>query len=137
LFLGFVVVVLFCFNKSFFLFKIYLHCNCLQTHQKKASDPITDGCEPPCGCRESNSGPLEEQLVLLTTGPSLQLLVLFFNMYDVWSACMCVCSGYAGTLEDRERTQQSRVWAAFPEDLALIPSTYTRWLTSVSNSSSR
>jgi hypothetical protein len=27
----------------------------------RASDPITDGCEPPCGCWELNSGPLEEQ----------------------------------------------------------------------------
>jgi hypothetical protein len=45
---------------------------CLQTHQKRASDPITDGCEPPCGCWEVNSGPLEEQPVLLTTEPSLQ-----------------------------------------------------------------
>jgi hypothetical protein len=40
-------------------------------HQK-ASDPIIDGCEPPCGCWELNSGPLEEQSVLLTTEPSLQ-----------------------------------------------------------------
>jgi hypothetical protein len=32
---------------------------------------ITDGCEPPCGCWELNSGPLEEQLVLLTAEPSL------------------------------------------------------------------
>ena len=37
-----------------------------------ASDLITDGCEPPCGCWELNSGPLEEQLVLLTVVPSLQ-----------------------------------------------------------------
>jgi hypothetical protein len=34
-------------------------------HQKRASDPITDGCEPPCGCWELNSGPLEEQSVPL------------------------------------------------------------------------
>jgi len=27
---------------------------------------------PPCGCWELNSGPLEEQLVFLTTEPSLQ-----------------------------------------------------------------
>jgi hypothetical protein len=33
----------------------------------------TDGCEPPCGCWELNSGPLEEQSVLLTTEPLLQL----------------------------------------------------------------
>jgi len=31
-----------------------------------------DGCEPPCSCWELNSGPLEEQSVLLTTEPSLQ-----------------------------------------------------------------
>jgi hypothetical protein len=33
---------------------------------------ITDGCEPPCGCWELNSGLLEEQSVLLTIGPLLQ-----------------------------------------------------------------
>jgi hypothetical protein len=35
-------------------------------------DPITDGCEPSCGCWGLNSGPLEEQSVLFTTEPSLQ-----------------------------------------------------------------
>jgi hypothetical protein len=30
---------------------------CLQTNQKGASDPITDGCEPLSGCWELNSGP--------------------------------------------------------------------------------
>ena len=29
-------------------------------------------CEPPCGCWELNSGPLEEQSVLLTAEPFLQ-----------------------------------------------------------------
>ncbi|EDL89906.1 rCG56979 [Rattus norvegicus] len=43
-----------------------------KTHQKRALDPITDGCEPPCGCWELNSGPLEEQSVLLTAEQSLQ-----------------------------------------------------------------
>ena len=28
---------------------------------------VADGCEPLCGCWESNLGPLEEQQVLLTT----------------------------------------------------------------------
>jgi hypothetical protein len=42
------------------------------TNQKRASNPITEGCEPPCGCWELNSGPLEEQSVLLITEPSLQ-----------------------------------------------------------------
>jgi hypothetical protein len=56
---------------------MWIHCRCLQTHKKRASDPITDGCEPPCGCWGLNSGPLEEQSVLLTAEPSLQLIVLF------------------------------------------------------------
>jgi len=59
-------------KKYLFILCIWVHCRCLQTHQKKASDLITDGCEPPCGCWELNSGPLEEQSVLLTTEPSLQ-----------------------------------------------------------------
>jgi hypothetical protein len=42
-------------------------------HQKRASDPITDGCEPPGGFWELNSGPLEEQLVLLTTEQSFPM----------------------------------------------------------------
>jgi hypothetical protein len=41
------------------------------THQKRASDPVTDGYEPPYGCWELNSGSLEEQPVLLTAEPSL------------------------------------------------------------------
>ena len=65
---------------GYFLKKIYLLiyfmytstlCPCLQTHQKRASDLTTDGCGPSCGCWELNSGPLEEQSVLLTTEPSL------------------------------------------------------------------
>jgi hypothetical protein len=45
---------------------------CVQKHQKRASDPFTDGCEPSCGCWKLNSGTLEEQAVLLTPEPSLQ-----------------------------------------------------------------
>ena len=40
---------------------------CMPTHQKRASDPITEGGEPPFGCWELNSGPLEEQSVLFLT----------------------------------------------------------------------
>jgi E3 ubiquitin-protein ligase NEDD4 len=36
--------------------------------------PITYGCEPPCGCWELNSRPLEEQSMLSTAEPSLQSL---------------------------------------------------------------
>jgi len=60
-----------CIFLRFILF-IWIHCLCLQAPQKRASDPITDGCEPPCSCWELNSGPLEEQSVLLTAEPSLQ-----------------------------------------------------------------
>ena len=35
---------------------------------------VTDGCEPPHGYWELNSGPLEEQPVLLITEPSFQPL---------------------------------------------------------------
>jgi hypothetical protein len=52
----------------------------LDTHQKRASDPITDGCEPPCGCWELNSGLTEEQSVLLTAESSLQPLISTFTV---------------------------------------------------------
>ena len=35
---------------------------------------VTDSCELPCGCWESNPGPLEEQPVLFTVEPSLRPL---------------------------------------------------------------
>jgi hypothetical protein len=57
------------------------------THQKRASDPITDGCEPPCGCWELNSGPLEEQSVLLTAEPSLQHLQVTSKM-EFWNTTL-------------------------------------------------
>ena len=51
----------------------YIICSFLQRHRKRTSDPITDGCEAPCGCWELNSGPVEEQSVFLTSEPSLQI----------------------------------------------------------------
>jgi hypothetical protein len=61
-------------NEISFLFKIFFMyvstLSLFQTHQKRALDPITDVFEPPCGCWELNSGPLEEQSVLLTAEPS-------------------------------------------------------------------
>jgi hypothetical protein len=63
--------------KSNFL-KDYLFIICTYTvavfkhPQKRASDLITDDCEPPCGGWDLNSGPLEEQSVLLTAEPSHQ-----------------------------------------------------------------
>jgi hypothetical protein len=41
------------------------------TRRGRKSDLIMGGCEPPCGCWKLNSGPLEEQSVLLTAEPSL------------------------------------------------------------------
>ncbi|XP_049992133.1 low-density lipoprotein receptor class A domain-containing protein 1 isoform X1 [Alexandromys fortis] len=66
-------------NNSFF-FNIYLYIvyttflPCMLACQKRAPDLITSGCEPPCGCGELNSGPPEEQSVLLTSETSLQPL---------------------------------------------------------------
>jgi hypothetical protein len=54
------------------------HCSCPQTQQKRASDPITDGCELPCGCWELNSWPLEEQSLLLTTEQFWNVPFFFF-----------------------------------------------------------
>lgn len=43
--------------------------------QKRMSDTLelnlTRSCEPPCGCREPNQGPLQEQQVHFSTEPSL------------------------------------------------------------------
>ena len=64
---------------------------CLQAHQKRASEPITDPHgESSCGCCELNSGPLEVQLVLLTFKPSflppffLFFFFFFFFLLNVW-----------------------------------------------------
>jgi hypothetical protein len=62
------------------LFIYLLYVSTLQTLQKRASDLITDGYEPPCGSWDLNSGQLEEQSVLLTAEASLQ--GSFFMTYD-------------------------------------------------------
>ena len=64
-----------------------------------ASDPITDGCEPPCGCWELNSGPMWEQSVLLTSESSLQPpdFLIFPELpgstwaHFIWYLCMVDC----------------------------------------------
>ena len=55
--------------------------SCTPVCQKRASDPITDGCELPCGFWELNSGLLEKQSVLLTTEPSPQPGARMFYLY--------------------------------------------------------
>jgi hypothetical protein len=66
---------------------------CAPAWQQRASDPIADGCEPPCGCWELNSGPLEEQAVLLTTEPSFrsQILIFFNQTYFVLAEMTIWC----------------------------------------------
>jgi hypothetical protein len=63
-----------------FFFKVYVYEYTVSvlTHLKRALDPITDGCEPPCGCSELNSGLLEEQSLFLNAEPFLQPLILLF-----------------------------------------------------------
>jgi hypothetical protein len=61
---------LYSFFLDLFIYFRYMTTPLLSSDQKTASDPIT-GCEPLCGCWELNSGPLEEQSVLLTAEPSL------------------------------------------------------------------
>jgi hypothetical protein len=45
-----------------------------------------DGCEPPCGCWDLNSGPSEEQSVLLTTEPFLHPQSSFYKeKHLIWA----------------------------------------------------
>ena len=79
----------------FLIFIYLLYVSTLQLpsdtpEKKRASDLITDDYEPPCGCWDLNSGPSKEQLVLLTTEPSLQpqeiVILIFIHMY----VCMLI-----------------------------------------------
>ena len=73
-------IYLIIFKKIYlFILCMWVHCSCLQTHQKRALDPMTDGCEPPCGCWDLNSGPSQEQSVLLPAEPSRQPIWLVFK----------------------------------------------------------
>jgi hypothetical protein len=57
------------------------------THYTMISHPITVGCELPGECWELNSGPLEEQPVLLTAeplpSPSMYVCVNMHHMHAV------------------------------------------------------
>ena len=69
------------FLKKVYSFIYYVYSilpACAPAPQKRALDLIIDGCEPPCGCWKLNSGPLEEESVLLTAEPSLQPLFFVF-----------------------------------------------------------
>jgi hypothetical protein len=56
-----------------FIYLLYVSTLLLSSDiPEKGTNLITDGCEPPCGCWDLNSGSPEEQSVLLTTEPSRQ-----------------------------------------------------------------
>ena len=57
---------------------------CLCEDVRYPGTGVTDSCELPCGCWELNPGALEEQAVLLTTEPSLQLIVFSFVFVFVY-----------------------------------------------------
>lgn len=60
---------------------------CTPAYQKRTSDPIVDGYEPPYVCWKLNSGPLEKRLVLLTTKLSLQSIHIVFMLDMTARAC--------------------------------------------------
>ena len=72
--------------QRFIYYYTYVRCFCLQTHQKRASDLIMGGGEPPCSCRNLNSGPIGGQSVLLPTEPLRQPSLLFLKQGPVLSS---------------------------------------------------
>jgi hypothetical protein len=68
-------------SKNYFMYVSTLKLSPDNTNQKRASDPFTDGCEPPCVCCDLNSGPLGKQSVLLTAEPSLQPMCSFICLF--------------------------------------------------------
>ena len=65
-----------------------MYMSALPACQQRTSDPRRDGCKTPCHCWELNSGSLEEQSVLWTSEPSLQLWFVsaffFCHMVSLW-----------------------------------------------------
>jgi hypothetical protein len=87
----------FFFFKDLFILNMWTYCHCFQTHQKRASDPITDGCEPPCGCWELNSGSLERAVSALNCwviSPAL-ILVSYTRRAELFQGCFsCRMAGW-------------------------------------------
>jgi hypothetical protein len=66
---------------------MYVSILSLSLDRRRHQVPLQHGCEPPCGCSELNSGPLEEQSVLLTLSHlsrSLTLSILILNLFQVY-----------------------------------------------------
>jgi hypothetical protein len=65
------LLVLFCLKIIFI--HTHTHTFTVFRHTRRGYQiPFTDSCKTLCGCWELNSGPLEEQSLLLTSEPSLQ-----------------------------------------------------------------
>jgi hypothetical protein len=62
----------FFFLRFIYLFYVREYTVAVFRHTRRGHQILLDGCEPPCGCWDLNSRPLEGQSVLLTTKPSLQ-----------------------------------------------------------------
>jgi hypothetical protein len=60
-----------CMYVCMYLFYVYECMSLSSDTPEEGIGSVTDGCEPPYSCWELNSGPLEEQPVLLTAEPSL------------------------------------------------------------------
>jgi hypothetical protein len=78
---------LYSFFLRFILFIICKHTVAVFRHQERESGLVTDGCEPPCGCWDLNSGPPEEQSVLLPAEPSrqpLSCILMWENQFLSW-----------------------------------------------------
>jgi hypothetical protein len=59
------------FLKKIYLLYVYEYIVAVFDTLEEDIESATDGCEPPCGCLEVNSGPLEKQSVLLPAETSL------------------------------------------------------------------
>jgi hypothetical protein len=64
-----IIIIIIIIISIYFIYKYTVTMSL--SHQQRAPDPITDGCEPPCDSWELSSGRLEKQSVLLTAEPSL------------------------------------------------------------------
>jgi hypothetical protein len=61
-----------------------LQCGCTQRPEEGVRSPgtgATEGCKSLAGCLEQNSGPLEEQSMLLTIEPSFEALICMFLIF--------------------------------------------------------
>ena len=64
---------MFIFFKDLFIYHVYrILPGYMPAGQKMAPNIIIDGYKLPCGCWELNSGPPEDQPMLLTSEPALQ-----------------------------------------------------------------